>query len=261
MPITGILDKAGNVHGLDDLSQYNDMPHDLALSLVHEREPRAVPSASALGSCLRRFELERVTDYAVNPLKRMAAFYGNGVHGYLEKMMARVAPGVRTETPLAATIYLGMDLAPQYEEVTITGIMDYWDRDGGAIRDWKTKVYIPVKDGVAQIAPTPAHIFQVNTYHWMLSQHPDYAPVNRMEIVYLDNKTVAGFAMDPWPLAKTEAKVRGVLRTWAAHRLAGTLPPVLDGFTMKGKPTAAPCSYCDLLAVCRGHQADALSIS
>lgn len=244
MPITDIIDSAGQKHPLADLSNYHDLPHDLALALVEERAERAVPSASVLTGCVRRFELERRVDYAVDPRKRLAAYVGTAIHASLADNPYR-PHRVRCEVSTSATVKLGDDLPEPYREVTLTGTTDYYDEDAGLLRDWKTKAYLP-----AGFTPTPAHIFQVNVYHWLLVRGTGASPVCRLELVYLDQRNVSAFALEPWPLDTVEDRIRAVLRGWALARVAGKLPNVVEGFTQQGRPSA-PCSYCDLLSHCR----------
>lgn len=244
MGIVAILDSTGTSHPLDDLSKYHDLPHDLALALVEERAPRAVPSASVLTGCVRRFELERQVDYAVDPRKRLAAAVGTATHAWLAENPYR-PHRVRCEVSASAKVKLGDDLPDDYKEVTVTGTTDYYDEDAGILRDWKTKAYLP-----AGFTPTPAHILQINVYHWLLVLGTDATPVRRLELVYLDQRSVSAFALEPWPLDVVEDRIRAVLRGWALARAAGRLPDVVEGFTQQGRPSA-PCSYCDLLAHCR----------
>lgn len=223
------------------------VPVEFLKALIGDQRDSDMPSPSVLGGCLRKFILERRTDYHAALSSGLPAFFGTAMHAYLERF---AAPGALTEQHLSATVPLG--LPEPYAEVTLGGTADYIDPeyDGGAgvLRDWKTKVYLPQKDFYA----SGQHLRQLNTYHWLWVQN-GHRPLKYWELLYFSQtaepRFFRGELSDPEKVGRWVAKK---LREWAQHHRDGTLPPVVPEFDQRGARGAlvAPCSYCPVRDAC-----------
>lgn len=224
------------------MASRGDIPYPPALlaALCNSRDSRA-PTASVLTGCLRQFELKRNFGYYATPENGLAALFGTAVH----KVLEHSAGDGQQERLLTATLEF-----PEFDEphnrVTLLGTADHIDESAGIVRDWKTKKYLPVK-----FEPPFAHAMQVNIYHWLHCQQDGAKPLQRYELVYLDQSRTATYSGELRPLADVEHWIRARLYSWLSAVSAGELPdPVPQFYNEKPQP---PCSWCEVRYLCRKH--------
>lgn len=225
------------------------VPVEFLKALIGDQRTSDIPSPSVLGGCLRKFMLERRTDYYTTLTDGLPALFGTAMHAYLERYAAE---GALVEQHLQAP--LPLDLPEPYTQVLLRGTADYIDPayDGGAgvLRDYKTKVFLPAPG--KEFYLTDGHRIQLNTYHWLWVQ-TGHSPLKYWEVLYTSQTAEPRyFRGELAPLDKVEKWLRRRFREWATHHRDGSLPPVVPEFHQRGSRGAlvAPCSYCPVRDQC-----------
>lgn len=137
---------------------------DFVLKKIAERERDNehvgdMLSPTALSGCARRLKLTRTEDYWVEPAKLFDVTRGGLVHGFVDNCGI---PGVIQERRVYKQVTTGPE-APWL----ISGRVDYYDQAKHRISDVKTMtdkgLYIVYNKGAKD-----EHIWQLNTYRWLL---------------------------------------------------------------------------------------------
>lgn len=229
-----------------------DVPVPLLKALSDNRDD-TTPSASVLGGCIRRFQLQRDYDYYDSLEGSMARGMGTAVHAWLAPYADE---GTATEKRLRVT-FTFPDLEPPYNEVELYGTPDNVDEEGitfvydmTQIRDWKTKIYVKRVD----FYPPKEHRTQVNIYHYLHVMNGG-KPLDSWELVYMDNKSVPRTFRGPLrDVEKVGKWLHTTLHDWAATEAEGGIMPPVPAFykqDKKGNPSESPCKYCPVYTVCK----------
>lgn len=226
-------------------------PPPLVAEMAQQRNSQ-MPTASTLGGCLRRFELQRTTDYYESGHKMLPAIFGTAFHALMDGHRQKVLkPGEHGESRWHAEIAI-----PSFEtggplrdnhRVTLSGQVDFL-REGDIISDWKTKKYIP-----QGFQPTQEHKAQVNVYNWLAAQN-GLTPAKTGELVYVSQDWASTFRFPLRDTAFVGDWIRTRLAVWADAVARGKLPPPVEAFWQQDETTgkmAAPCVYCPVLEACR----------
>lgn len=198
------------------------------------------PSASTVVGCLRRFEIQRTTEWYGEANGELPPIMGTAFHDYMDRFRERIIqPGQLTETRLMTIVDTG------YGTIPFSGKFDFFD-PGVLVSDWKKKSYIS-KD----FEPPKEHVGQVNIYNWLAKMN-GYKPAPTWELAYVSEHWAARFQR---PTAEVDAIgefVHKRLRRWHKHSTEGTLPPPVSQLFQpdaKGK-LPAPCGYCPVREFC-----------
>lgn len=243
MPQKGFVINGKNMPLADALTaaRAGEIPYPpaLLLALFSDRcDP--VPTPSALDGCLRRFELQRTTDYYTIPEKGLAAAYGTAFHSALE--VAATAEDNVQESRLTATI--DVDGTPY----VITGTPDHVDEAASELLDWKTKNYVGVR-----FQPSESHIRQVNVYAWLYWKVKGVR-LKHWRIVYIaPNMSPAVVKPVSGPLDApelVEGWIAKRIRAWAGPVSEGKLPYPQDSFFEEDPKKQGLCNWCPVRAHC-----------
>ncbi len=218
-------------------------PYPLLAALADQRNAE-VPSASVIGGCLRRFELQRRYDYYVNVRDGMAALFGTAMHALMEKY---TEPGVEAEYRMAHVVEFP-SLPEPYNQIVFTGKSDYPHARRKYIGDFKSKAYVK-KD----FYPPSQTIVQLNVYHWLWVM-TGHEPLESWELNYLDwSNEPKQFRGEFRPVEAVGKWVVERLYEWASHAAAGTLPAPIPSFHNKLKADRGICNYCPVLQYCEAR--------
>lgn len=214
-------------------------PPPLIEAMADQRND-GIPSASTVVGCLRRFELQRTTDYYGEASGELPPLFGTAFHEYMDKYRQRlIKPGELTETSLTTIVNT------EAGEILFGGRFDFF-APGKLISDWKSKRNIP-----QGFTPPNEHIGQVNIYNWLAST-AGYEPAPTWELAYVSQGWVQRFQRDTLPVERIGRYVRKRLDEWGTAKAQGKLPaPVPQLFELDAKgQQAAPCRYCPVREAC-----------
>lgn len=225
-------------------------PPPLIEEMAEQRDSQT-PTASTLAGCLRRFELQRTTDYYEAPNKSLASIFGTAFHAQMDKhRRAHLKEGEHAEMRMKADVYIPTSETTT-QAVTLSGQVDFL-REGDIISDWKTKKYIP-----ANFVPSQDHKAQLNVYNWLAAQN-GFKPAVTGELVYVSQDWIQ---RETFPLRRIEFVgewITSRLREWAAPVAEGKLPKPVPQFFQQDATTGklpAPCVYCPVIEACRAAYA------
>lgn len=221
-------------------------PPPLVAEMAQQREA-GTPTASTLAGCLRRFELQKRTDYYESGHKMLPAIFGTAFHALMDgHRKANLQPGEHAESRWRADIYIPTSDSTT-QAVSLSGQVDFM-REGDVISDWKTKKYIP-----QGFTPPQEHKAQVNVYNWLAAQN-GLVPAVTGELVYVSQDWASRFTFPLKDTAFTGDWIRSRLAVWAGAVARNALPPPVDAFWQQDEATGklpAPCVYCPVLEACR----------
>lgn len=248
MPQVGFVIRGQDVLYEDALAlaRDNKIPYPPALLrvLFNKRQDQS-PTPSALGGCLRRFELQRQHGYFVAPEKGLAAAYGTAFHDALDHAATDEA-GVQEER---LTAWVDLPGLPEgFNRLPMPGKPDHVDEAESLVMDWKNKNYVG-----KTFQPQPEHIRQVSVYAWLYWKVKGVR-LQRWRIVYIapnmSPAVVAPFEGDLPPMQEVENWIRLRLRLWASPVSRGDLPYPQDSFFEDEPKKQGLCNWCPVRAHC-----------
>lgn len=225
-------------------------PPPLIAEMAQQRDSQ-VPTASVLSGCLRRFELQRTTEYYEAAHKMLSPIFGTAFHALMDvRRREALQPGEHAEARMRADVYIPTS-GTTTRAVSLSGQVDFL-REGELISDWKTKKYIP-----KGFQPPQEHKAQVNVYNWLAHQN-GLVPATEGELVYVSQDWLERFTFPLREIGYVGKWIHDRLAAWAAPLEDGRLPEPVPQFYQQDQQTGkleAPCVYCPVLEQCRAAYA------